>query len=195
MATASAVLRVPSFAAMLRIWVLTVSGDRCSRFAMLRRSSPLTMSLSTSRSLSVSSAKSCPSGSETSLSDAASITVSRPEGNQVPPSMAARTAVTTCWAGPFLDTKPIAPAWTAPIAVAASEKAVRTTTTGGLGRAVSWLVRSMPLTSPSCTSMTTASGFCAATMLTTWSGLVAAGMGSKSGSARKTASRPSAKTR
>ena len=121
MATASAVLRVPSFAAMLRIWVLTVSGDRYSRAAMLRRSSPLTMSLSTSRSLSVSSAKSCPSGSETSLSDAASITVSRPEGNQVPPSMAARTAVTTCWAGPSLDTKPIAPAWMAPIAVAASE--------------------------------------------------------------------------
>jgi hypothetical protein len=167
MATASAVLRVPSFAAMLRMWVLTVSGDRCSRLAMVRRSSPLTISLSTSRSLSVSSAKSWPSGSEASLSEAASITVSRPEGNHVPPSIAARTAVTTCWAGPFLDTKPIAPACTAPIAVAASEKPVSTTTTGGWGRAVTWLVRSMPLTSPSCTSMTTASGLCAATMLTT----------------------------
>ena len=161
---------------------------------MLCRSSPLTISCSTSRSRSVSCPNSCPSGSDNGLRVAARTTPSRPAGNQVPPSTAARTAVTTCSAGPSLDTKPIAPAWMAPIAVAVSQYAVSTTTVGGSGCAVSSAVRSMPLTSPRCTSMITASGRCASTAATTWSGSVTAGSGSKSGSARKTASSPSAKT-
>jgi hypothetical protein len=114
-------LRVPSFAAMLRTWVFTVSGDRFSRSEMALRSSPQTMSPSTSRSLSVSWRNSCASGSVTGLSAAARTMESRPAGNHVPPSTAARTAVTMCSAGPSLDTKPTAPAWMAPSAVAVSE--------------------------------------------------------------------------
>jgi hypothetical protein len=114
-------LRVPSFAAMLRIWVLTVSGDRFSRSEMALRSRPQTMSLSTSRSLSVSWMNGCPRGSVTGLSAAARTVESRSAGNHAPPSTAARTAVTMCSAGPSLDTKPTAPAWMAPSAVAVSE--------------------------------------------------------------------------
>ena len=114
-------LRVPSFAAMLRIWVLTVSGDRFSRSEMALRSSPQTMSPSTSRSLSVRWMNSCASGSVTGLSSVAMTLGSRPAGNHVPPSTAARTAVTMCSAGPSLDTKPTAPAWMAASAVAVSE--------------------------------------------------------------------------
>jgi len=106
---------------MLRIWVLTVSGDRYSRAAMPLRSSPLTISRSTSRSRSVSWPKSWPSGSDAGFCVAETTTASRPAGNQVPPSTAARTAVTMCSAGPSLDTNPIAPARMALIAVAASE--------------------------------------------------------------------------
>jgi hypothetical protein len=115
------VLRVPSFVAMLRMWVLTVSGDRFSRAEIAFRSSPLTMSLSTSRSRSVSWMNSCATGSASGLEAAASTTESSPAGNHVPPSAAALTAVTTCSAGPSLDTKPTAPAWTAQIAVAVSQ--------------------------------------------------------------------------
>jgi hypothetical protein len=121
MATASVALRVPSLAAMLRMWVLTVSGDRCSRVAIVFRSSPLTISRSTSRSRSVSWPSDGANGSVTAFSVVVSIRPSRPAGNQVPPSIAARTAVTMWSAGPSLDTKPIAPAWMAPMAVAASE--------------------------------------------------------------------------
>jgi hypothetical protein len=106
---------------MLRMCVLTVSGDRYSRAAMACRSSPLTIICSTSRSRSVSCPKSWPSGSENGSCVAASTMPSRPAGNHVPPSTAARTAVTTCSAGPSLDTKPIAPAWIALIAVAVSQ--------------------------------------------------------------------------
>ncbi|HTS95582.1 MAG TPA: hypothetical protein VMI33_03100 [Streptosporangiaceae bacterium] len=100
---------------------MTVSGDRYSRAAMPLRSSPLTISRSTSRSRSVSWPKSWPSGSDAGFCVAETTTASRPAGNQVPPSTAARTAVTMCSAGPSLDTNPIAPARMALIAVAASE--------------------------------------------------------------------------
>jgi hypothetical protein len=63
-----------------------------------------------------------------------------------------------CSAGPSLDTKPVAPACNASIAVATSEYAVRTTITGGAGSARSRAVSSMPLSRPSCTSMITTSG-------------------------------------
>jgi hypothetical protein len=106
---------------MLRMWVLTVSGDRYRRVAIVLRSSPLTISRSTSRSRSVSWPSGGANGSDSGFSVVASIPASRPAGNQVPPSTAARTAVTTCSAGPSLDTKPIAPAWMAPMAVATSE--------------------------------------------------------------------------
>jgi hypothetical protein len=106
---------------MLRMCVLTVSGDRYSRAAMACRSSPLTIICSTSRSRSVSCPKSWPSGSENGSCVAASTIPSRPAGNHVPPSTAARTAVTTCSAGPSFETKPIAPAWIALIAVAVSQ--------------------------------------------------------------------------
>ena len=103
------------------MWLLTVSGDRYNRAAMPCRSSPLTISCSTSRSRSVSWPNTWPSGSENGFCVAASTPPSSRAGNQVPPSTAARTAVTTCSAGPSLDTKPIAPAWMAPIAVAVSQ--------------------------------------------------------------------------
>ncbi len=103
-------LLVPSLAAMLRIWVLTVSGDRFSRAEMALRSSPQTMSCRTSRSLSVSWMNSCASGPASGLSGAPRTAESRFAGNHVPPSTAARTAVTMCSAGPSLDTKPTAPA-------------------------------------------------------------------------------------
>ncbi len=105
---------------MLRMWVLTVSGDRYRRAAIPLRSRPLTISRSTSRSLSVSCASGGTTGSAIGLAAGPSSVPSRPAGNHVPPSTAARTAVTMCSAGPSLDTKPAAPAWRASIAVAAS---------------------------------------------------------------------------
>ena len=106
---------------MLRMWVLTVSGDRYSRAAMPLRSRPLTIIRSTSRSRSVSCARGCANGSACGLCSGPSIMASSPAGTHVPPSAAARTAVTMCSAGPSLDTKPVAPAATASMAVAGSE--------------------------------------------------------------------------